>query len=43
MEELHTAFKKAGATMVGSWPTDGYAHSASKADMGDGYFCGAVR
>lgn len=30
MEELHTTFKVAGATLVGAWPTDGYEYSDSK-------------
>lgn len=30
IEEVHSAFKAAGASMCGSWPTDGYEHVESK-------------
>lgn len=29
-----------GGTLIGKWPTDGYEHDESKADMGDGNFMG---
>tara|TARA_B100000780_G_scaffold277071_2_gene246977 strand:+ start:105 stop:617 length:513 start_codon:yes stop_codon:yes gene_type:complete len=29
-----------GAKLIGFWPTDGYEHDESKADMGDGNFMG---
>lgn len=40
MEELTSAWAKAGAKVVGRWPTEGYEHAASKSDMGDGFFVG---
>jgi flavodoxin I len=39
MEELHSAFRQAGARMVGSVPTDGYSFNASKSVL-HGRFCG---
>lgn len=29
-----------GGTLIGKWPTEGYEHDESKADMGDGNFMG---
>jgi flavodoxin I len=40
MEELYSSFAAAGADMVGQWPTDGYEHSESKAEVEPGLFCG---
>lgn len=40
MEELYSAFKTAGATMHGMWPTEGYLHSESEAEIEPGKFCG---
>lgn len=40
MEELYTNFSAAGATVVGFWPTQGYEHSESKAEVEPGKFCG---
>lgn len=40
MEELYTTFKAAGANMYGHWPTKGYDHSDSKAEIEKGKFCG---
>ena len=31
-----------GAQLVGHWPTAGYDYERSKADLGDGHFCGLV-
>ncbi len=31
-----------GANIVGFWPIEGYDHALSRADMGDGHFCGLV-
>jgi flavodoxin I len=31
-----------GARLLGHWPTDGYEFEFSKADVGDGCFCGLV-
>jgi flavodoxin I len=31
-----------GARPVGHWPNDGYAYELSRADLGDGRFCGLV-
>ncbi|MEA5412003.1 flavodoxin FldA [Synechococcus sp. BA-120 BA3] len=39
MEELHSAFQKTGARMVGSVPVDGYTFNASKSVI-NGRFCG---
>jgi len=39
MEELHTAFRQAGARMVGHVSTTGYTFSASKSVL-NGSFCG---
>ncbi len=39
MEELYTAFKKAGARLIGEVATDGYIFDASKSVI-DGNFCG---
>ena len=39
MEELYTAFNKAGATMIGQVSTDDYIFDASKSVI-DGKFCG---
>lgn len=40
MEELYSSFAAAGADMVGHWPTEGYEHSESKAEIEPGVFCG---
>lgn len=40
MEELYSVFKGTGAKMVGMWPTEGYNHSDSKAEVEPGMFCG---
>jgi len=34
---LHDAFTAAGATLVGSWPTDGYTFEASKSIIDDAF------
>jgi flavodoxin I len=39
MGTIYEAFKNSGATLIGSWPTDGYDYSESKAVM-DGSFVG---
>lgn len=39
MEELHAAFQKSGARMVGMVPTDGYTFNDSKSVI-NGMFCG---
>ena len=39
---LYLELKKRGATIIGDWPTNGYDYQASKADLGDGRFCGLV-
>lgn len=39
MEELYSAFRKAGARLVGSVPVDGYTFNASKSVI-NGRFCG---
>ena len=39
MEELYTAFVKAGATMIGQVPIDDYIFDFSKSNI-DGLFCG---
>ncbi len=31
-----------GAEIIGAWPTEGYDFSSSRADLGDGRFCGLV-
>lgn len=40
MEELYSTFKAAGADMVGNWPSTGYEHAFSKAEITKGKFCG---
>ncbi|KAK9838244.1 hypothetical protein WJX84_001310 [Apatococcus fuscideae] len=40
MEEIYRHFEKAGAKMIGHWPTDGYQHAESKAILENGKFCG---
>lgn len=37
---LGDVVKANGGTLIGLWPTDGYEHDESKADMGDGFFMG---
>ena len=39
MEELYTAFSKAGANLIGKVPTDGYTFNESKSVL-NGMFCG---
>jgi flavodoxin I len=39
---FYEEIEDSGATFVGFWSTDGYEYTASKADMGDGKFCGLV-
>ena len=39
MEELYTAFSKAGANIIGKVPTDGYTFNESKSVL-NGMFCG---
>ena len=39
MEELYTAFAKAGANLIGKVPTDGYTFNESKSVL-NGMFCG---
>lgn len=39
MGTIYEAFKNSGATLIGSWPTDGYDYSESKAVV-DGSFVG---
>lgn len=40
MEEIYDVFKAAGGKMVGHWPTEGYQHEESKAQIDDSTFCG---
>lgn len=40
--KLYQELKERGATIIGDWPTNGYDYEASKADLGDGRFCGLV-
>lgn len=40
MEELYSSFAAAGCDMVGLWPSQGYEHSESKAEIQPGTFCG---
>lgn len=37
---LAEVVKENGGKLVGEWPTDGYEHTESKADRGDGFFMG---
>ncbi|TVQ87205.1 MAG: flavodoxin [Chromatiaceae bacterium] len=39
---LYEELTARGARIVGAWPTDGYQYEASRADQGDGQFCGLV-
>ncbi|MBK1700307.1 flavodoxin [Thiococcus pfennigii] len=39
---LYEVLDSRGAHIVGLWSTDGYRYGASKADLGDGTFCGLV-
>merc|ERR1711907_877613 len=39
MDELKSCFEKQGATVIGSWSTDGYDHEESKS-IADGKFVG---
>lgn len=39
---VHEEIESRGATIIGYWPTDGYDYEFSKADLGDGQFCGLV-
>ncbi|MFD2113385.1 flavodoxin [Thiorhodococcus fuscus] len=39
---LHEEIESRGAQIVGAWPTDGYEYELSRADLGDGNFCGLV-
>ncbi|MFW6258843.1 MAG: flavodoxin domain-containing protein, partial [Halochromatium sp.] len=39
---LYQELKERGAILIGDWPSDGYEYEASKADLGDGRFCGLV-
>lgn len=39
---LYQELRQRGAHIVGSWPTAGYDYSASRADLGEGAFCGLV-
>ena len=39
MEELYSAFSKAGAKLIGKVPTNGYTFNESKSVL-DGMFCG---
>ncbi len=39
---LYEELRARGAELVGFWPTVGYDFEASRADLGDGYFCGLV-
>lgn len=41
-EELHSQFTEAGATIFGLTSTDGYSHTASKAEIEPGKFCGLM-
>ena len=40
--ELYDLFKAKGCHMHGLWSTEGYEHIASKAEVGDGKFCGLM-
>lgn len=40
--ELYELFLAKGCHMHGSWSTDGYEHTASKAEMVAGQFCGLM-
>lgn len=40
VEELYTTFSATGATMVGMWPSKGYDHHESKAEIEPEKFCG---
>jgi flavodoxin I len=39
---LYDRLNALGARLFGHWPTDGYEYEFSKADLGDGRFCGLV-
>ncbi|NKN32795.1 flavodoxin [Marichromatium bheemlicum] len=39
---FHAELQARGARLIGYWPTTGYDYEASKADLGDGRFCGLV-
>jgi len=39
---LYEEVESRGARVVGFWPTDGYEYDCSRADLGDGRFCGLV-
>lgn len=39
---LYEELRGRGARIVGSWPTAGYFYERSRADLGDGAFCGLV-
>jgi flavodoxin I len=39
---LYEDLRARGARIVGFWPTSGYAYDYSRADLGDGAFCGLV-
>jgi flavodoxin I len=40
--ELYDLFKAKGCKMYGLWSTEGYEHTASKAELPDGKFCGLM-
>ncbi len=39
---LYVELLRRNAYVIGSWPTAGYSYEASRADLGDGSFCGLV-
>jgi flavodoxin I len=39
---LYEELRGRGAEIVGFWPTAGYTYERSRADLGDGLFCGLV-
>lgn len=39
---LYQELRGRGAAVVGAWPTAGYDYQRSRADLGDGAFCGLV-
>lgn len=39
---LYEELNARGARIIGAWPTEGYQYDASRADQGNGQFCGLV-
>ena len=39
---LFEKFEELGATFIGSWPTEGYEYTISKAELDEGEFVGLV-